>query len=91
MQFSQTEQKLIRQLQLQHNHWRTTRMITLLGSLVAGIFAITGLVSGSTIYGGIALLGVSAFGMSYALGSWSGRPEVSLLLKLLKENREDEK
>ena len=30
-----------------------------------------------------AMLAISAYGLSYSLGAWNGRPEVSLLLKVI--------
>jgi len=90
MEFSAKEQKMIRWLKLQQSHWHSTRVITLVGSLFVLLLAIFAIASGKSIFGGIALLGMSIYGLSYTLGNWSGRPEISLLLKLIREKESND-
>jgi hypothetical protein len=83
MQFNDGELKMMRWLREQHAGWRTTRAIILTGSIliiVCGIWVM--FVNGFDLAIAI-LLVLAAGGLSYTLGSWSGRPEISLLLKLL--------
>ena len=89
MQFTEKEKKMIRWLKLQDQQWHTTRVITLVGSILIGILAIFAFTSGNSFFAGISLFGMSAYGLSYTLGSWSGRPEISLLLKLLEEKEKN--
>jgi hypothetical protein len=42
---------------------------------------------GEIIWHYLPLLVVAIYGLSYTLGSWSGRAEISLLLKLVEESR----
>ena len=83
MRFSEDEQKMIKWLRRQHEYWRSTRMITLICSIGLLVYAVRGLFHGELDSGTVALFGAAAYGLSYSLGSWPGRPEVSLLLKLV--------
>jgi hypothetical protein len=64
-------------------------MITLVGSIGLVVYAVRAISRGELDSGMIALLGAAGYGMYYTLGSWSGRPEISLLLKLLDAQIED--
>ena len=83
MQFTPDEEKMIAWLRRQHAAWPTTRMITLVASILSGIFSAWEFYSAG--FGALPLLFllVAVCGLSYTVGSWSGRPEVSLLLKLV--------
>ncbi len=87
MEFTPDEEKMISWLHRQHSAWRTTRMITLVASVLSGFFAAWEFFS--TGFGALPLLLllVAVAGLSYTLGSWAGRPEVSLLLKLVESAR----
>jgi ATP-dependent Clp protease adapter protein ClpS len=83
MQFTNDEMKMIRWLRTQHAAWRLVRVIILVSSLLS-----LGLAAWLFWFGdlsGIAITSVvvAVYGLSYTLGSWSGRPEISLLLKLV--------
>ena len=83
MQFNDGELKMMRWLREQHASWRTTRAIILTGSILTIVCGICVMfVIGFDLAIAI-LLVLAAGGLSYTLGSWSGRPEISLLLKLL--------
>ena len=80
---------MVRWLREQHAGWRTTRVIILTASILTfvcgiGVMFATGFDLAIAI-----LLILAAGGLSYTLGSWSGRAEVSLLLKLLEARDAD--
>ena|SRR3989442_520305 len=91
MELSDADLRMIKWLHRQHNGWRSTRVITAVGSAVAVTWAGLALVKGDTAAGVIALLGMGAFGLSYSVGCWAGRPEISLLLKLVEQHRNEER
>lgn len=69
-------------LRRQHERWRATRLITSVASTAVGLFGVWQGFRGE-MAALIACIAVAAYGPSYSLGSWSGRPEVSLLLRLV--------
>lgn len=86
MQFTDDDQKMIDWLRKQHAAWPAIRMIILVSSLLTAVLLGWLLLSGSEgdpvgVFGLYAVL--AAWGLSYSLGSWAGRPEISLLLKLV--------
>ncbi|MCW5200941.1 hypothetical protein VU07_03950 [Desulfobulbus sp. F4] len=83
MKFTEEEQKMIALLRNQHENWRAIRVIILVSSCICGAFAIDEFFRGGSqwLFPGV----MAAYGLSYTLGSWSGRPEISLLLKLIEE------
>lgn len=87
MKLSENEQKMVSLLRKQHEGWKTTKIIILSGSIVFFLVALYGLISGGEILLNSLVFGLSAGGFSYAIAGWFGRPEVSLLLKLI-ENHE---
>jgi hypothetical protein len=87
MEFTKEEQKMIEWLRNQHKGWRTTRMITLVASCMCGVFAIFELIKGGSQWLVLGL--ICSYGTSYTLGSWHGRPEISLLLKLIDERQKE--
>lgn len=83
MEFTNEEKKMIAWLRQQHEGWRSVRMIILMSSVLCASFAAweifrTGLGAQSLL-----LIVIAAYGASYTLGSWAGRPEITLLLKLI--------
>ena len=81
MEFNDKELKMIEWLKTQHTAWPSMRWIILIASCICLTVYFTG------YYNDLALLVVGAMGLSHTLGSWSGRAEVSLLLKLVNESR----
>jgi hypothetical protein len=88
MEFSKEEERMISWLRRQHENWRSTRAIILIVSV--GLIGLSGLLwwQGETPWHYLLLFVIAVYGLSYTLGSWSGRPEISLLLKLIEERRE---
>ena len=87
MQFSAEERQMIAWLRKQHAGWRTVRIIILVSSCICGAFTIAEFLRGGSqwLFPGV----MAAYGLSYTLGSWHGRPEVSLLLKLIEAQQEE--
>lgn len=83
MPFTDDEKRMIRWLRGQHAHWKTTRAITLTCSLIIGAIAVWRVWLADPIWYLLPLFAISGYGLSYTLGSWSGRPEISLLLRLV--------
>lgn len=86
MQFSDADLKMLEWLRKQHASWSAIRMIILVCSVLTMLLAVWSLFSRSgsdpaEIW--LLYLVLAAGGMSYTLGSWAGRPEISLLLKLV--------
>lgn len=89
MQFTEDEKRMVRWLRQQHAHWRSTRAIIVTCSSISAAYGTwLAIRSGFTIEPAFFLL-ISAVGFSYTLGSWSGRAEVSLLLKLIEAQNPD--
>jgi len=83
MVLNENERKMVAHLRRQHEGWPTIRWIILLCSFVALAWS---------LYepDQIASLAISFYGLSYSLGGWKGRPEVSLLLKIVDEEKSAE-
>jgi hypothetical protein len=79
MELSDTERKMVDYLRMQHKGWRQLRWIMLVGAVVLLVLNVMG--KG----GDLALYGIVGFLLSYVLGGWSGRPEITLLLRLVEE------
>ena len=89
MQFTEDEMRMVRWLRRQHAGWRGVRSIIVTCSTMSAVYGIwvatrTGFNIESAFY-----LVVAGYGLSYTLGSWSGRAEVSLLLKLIEAQEPD--
>lgn len=82
MQFTPDEEKMIAFLRRQHTGWPAVRVITLTAALICGFFAMQEYLAAGITAMTALLFAIAAMGMSHTLGSWAGRPEVSLLLKL---------
>lgn len=83
MKFTNEEKQMIAWLRKQHEGWRGVRMIILVGSLLCAAFAAWEIFRSGFGAMPLLLFIMAAYGMSYTLGSWAGRPEISLLLKLV--------
>lgn len=86
MQLTREEQKMVELLRRQHASWRTTRAIILICSLACAAFAIWEFATNGFEAMPLLLTMIATYGSSYVLGSWSGRPEISLLLKVIESN-----
>ncbi|MDQ5769024.1 hypothetical protein [Thiothrix subterranea] len=93
MQFSDDDLKMIEWLRKQHANWPGVRMIILVCSILTMVLAGWLLFSGDEGYSEALVLYVvlAAAGMSYTLGSWAGRAEISLLLKLVEAQQIEKK
>lgn len=87
MHFTTEDKKMIVWLQKQHENWRSVRVIILGSSALCLAFAVLEFFQRG--YGALPLLllVIAMYGASYTLGSWSGRPEISLLLKLIEAEK----
>jgi hypothetical protein len=87
MEFTKEERRMIAWLRYQHENWRTKRLVVLAASTVCGLWGLA-----EFIYGmdhGMFLGMIGFYGISRTVGNWRGRPEISLLLKLI-ETQEKE-
>lgn len=91
MKLSEQEEKMVAWLRRQHAGWRTTRVIILVCSLGLLGYAVWLHLSGQSAWFFLPIVAMAAYGLSYTLGSWSGRPEVWLLLKLIDEQQKSGK
>lgn len=83
MQFTEDERRMVEWLRQQHAGWRVTRAIIVTCSSISAAYGTWHAFRyGFAIEPAFYLL-VAAVGFSYTLGSWSGRAEISLLLKLI--------
>jgi hypothetical protein len=87
MEFTSDEEKMIASLRRQHQGWRTTRAITLASSVACAAFAAFEFYACGFGALPLLLLVIGTGGASFTLGSWAGRAEVSLLLKLVESAR----
>jgi hypothetical protein len=83
MELTDRDRKMVAWLRRQDAAWKSTRIITLAGSAFAVLWAVSVFIKGKEPIAAIALFGLASYGLSYTLGSWSGRPEIALLLKLI--------
>lgn len=91
MQFNEDEEKMILWLCRQHAGWKTMRVIILVSAIICLCFAIFELIYNGLGASTVLYLIVGSSGLSYSLGSWSGRAEVSLLLKLIEAEKANNK
>jgi len=89
MQFSEDELKMLSWLKTQHKGWKSTRVIILVSSILMMSLSLYCLYYGIQPLAALILFGGSAGGLSYSLAAWSGRAEVSLLLKLIEHHKEE--
>lgn len=83
MQFTEEEKKMIAWLRQQHESWRSVRMIILISSMLSALSAAWDIFNTGFGAQPLVLIVIAAYGTSYTVGSWAGRPEISLLLKLV--------
>ena len=87
MEFTKEERRMIAWLRYQHENWRIKRLLQIAASLACCLWGLSVFISGSDL--GI-FVGIAGFYiMSRTIGSWHGRPEISLLLKLIDERLEE--
>lgn len=94
MQFSDDDLKMIEWLRKQHVNWSGIRMIILVCSILTMVMTGWSLFSGDENHSAeVSLLYIvlAAGGMSYTRGSWAGRPEISLLLKVVELQQMEDK
>ncbi|MGV3681347.1 MAG: hypothetical protein ACO1PM_16725 [Acidovorax sp.] len=84
MQLTEQEQKMVSHLRKQHNGWRTNRVVIVVAAVIMLGQGIRLVWSGQSDLG-ILYCALSFGFFSYTLGSWTGRPELSLLLRLIEE------
>lgn len=85
MELNDSEKRMLRWLRGQHENWKSTRVIITVCSVFLLIGAIWGIYRGESTYSIVPWLALGGFGLSYSVACWSGRPEISLLLKLAEE------
>jgi hypothetical protein len=81
MELNEKERKMVAYLRNQHAAWPVTRWIILVCSLLVLAVAITGYVKEWAFYI------FAVYGLSHSIGCWNGRPEISLLLRLVEEKK----
>lgn len=88
MEFTAEERRMLAWLRHQHENWRTKRLFQLAAAIACLLYSISVFVIGSEL--GI-FVGIAGFYiLSRTIGSWHGRPEISLLLKLIDERRKED-
>jgi hypothetical protein len=90
MQLTEREEKMVSWLRQQHEWWWTTRVIILFFSCLLLGYVVWLYLTNTPLILYIYLIFFAFFGFSHSLGSWSGRPEISLLLKLIDESQKNE-
>ncbi len=87
MELTEADLKMIKWLRRQHAGWRSTRVITAVGSAIMVGWSGLAWLHGESAIAVVALGCMGVFGLSYSLGCWAGRPEISLLLKLVEHEQ----
>ena len=78
---------MIAWLRHQHENWRIKRLFQLAAALACLIYSLSVFVIGNDL--GI-FVGIAGFYiLSRTIGSWHGKPEISLLLKLIDERQKE--
>jgi hypothetical protein len=90
MQLTEQEQKMVKWLRTQHKGWRIHRVVIVIGAMFMLYQGMRLIWSGQSDLG-ILYCALSFGFLSYSLGSWVGRPEFSLLLRLLEEKDQESK
>jgi hypothetical protein len=89
MEFTKEDRRMLAWLRYQHENWRIKRLFQLAASLACCLWGLSAFISRSDL--GI-FLGITGFYiLSRTIGSWHGKPEISLLLKLIDERQEKER
>ncbi len=82
MKLNPTELKVLASLRRQHEGWKSTRVILLILHFAVLAFGVW-LVAARNETAGVAIVAIGAYGLSYALSGWHGRPEIALLFRLV--------
>jgi hypothetical protein len=83
MNLTEKECRMLAWLRHQHETWRIKRLFQLAASIACGLWGLAVFISGSDL--GI-FMGIAGFYIaSRTIGNWHGKPEISLLLKLIDE------
>jgi hypothetical protein len=92
MEFTTDDLKMISHLKIRHSGWKRVRIIILvcsIGMLAMSIYGLSAYPSAPEGFIFVNLIALGALGLSYCVGGWAGRPEVSLLLKLIEERQKE--
>lgn len=85
MELNDSERRMVCWLRGQHENWKSTRIIIAVCSMFLLVGAVWGMYIGESMFSLVPWLGLGEGGLSYSVACWSGRPEISLLLKLTEE------
>lgn len=89
MDLTEKECRMLAWLRHQHETWRIKRLLQLAASIACCLWGLAVFISGADL--GI-FMGIAGFYIaSRTIGNWHGRPEISLLLKLIDERQKDGK
>lgn len=89
MEFTKEERRMLAWLRHQHENWRIKRLFQLAAAIACLLYSISVFVVGNDL--GI-FIGITGFYiLSRTIGSWHGKPEISLLLKLIDDRQEKER
>jgi hypothetical protein len=91
MNLNEHEKSMLTWLRKQHDNWKSTRVIIAIGAIILLGGAVWGIYEKYSIYSIVPWIALGAYCLSYSVTCWSGRPEISLLLKLMEDhsNRQD--
>jgi len=88
MDLTEKECRMLAWLRHQHETWRIKRLLQLAASIACCLWGLAAFIFGSDL--GI-FMGIAGFYIgSRTIGNWHGRPEISLLLKLIDEQTSKE-
>jgi len=82
MSLTEQDKKMIAHLKGQHQAWSQIRWIILVSALFFAVLYFSGFIDDAET---VLVIGSISGLLSYSLGGWSGRPEISLLLKLAED------
>lgn len=88
MGLTEEEKKMVAWLRRQHKNWKSTRVIILICSVMIIGISIYFYLKGENGWHLIPLFITAVYCLSYSLGSWSGRPEIFLLLKIVDKDED---
>jgi len=87
MELTEQDKKMIEGLKRKRDAWPQIRWIILSGVISVPIIYFSGAFNLELLI----LLAIIVYFLSSSLGSWNGRPEICLLLKLIENQTEDKK
>ena len=85
MELTEQDKKMIDDLRKERDYWPQVRWIMVGCSILISIILFTGLVDTEIMLFAFLILQP----LVYSLAKWNGRPEISLLLKLIENQTED--